>query len=133
MKRAIYRVPAGILSMLTPEQLDALQSVLAQYAFPMPGTIEHDGFALVDGVTQDNFDPAVMPALGMDWECLGLWQWPGSGPLRELVPLAADAMLLHLPDVVTYDQDGEVVDTAPPVLHVPHNWAGWPAIKITPT
>ncbi len=47
MKRLIVSAPSDItLDALTPEQQAALQSVIAQWVQPMPGTIEHDGTIL---------------------------------------------------------------------------------------
>src|SRR5690606_3758213 len=84
MKRAILRLPQGLrFDDLQPEQQAAIMQVFAQFTLPMPGTIAADGYELVDGVTGDNFDPSVMPGLGMDWPVVGLWQWDGRGDLVE--------------------------------------------------
>lgn len=132
MKRAILRLPAGTrFDDLQPEQQAAINSVFAQFVLPMPGTIPAEGYELVDGVTGDNFDPSVMPGLGMDWPIVGLWQWDGTGPLVEIEPYDTEAMLAHLPPVVTYDEDGEPVSSLPQTNpSPPHNWAGWPAVPI---
>ncbi len=129
MKRAIIRVPTGTrYETLTEQQQAAIDSVFAQFVLPMPGTQSADGHELVDGLAGDNFDPSVMPGLGMDWPVVGLWQWAGRGPLTTLQPLDEAALLAHLPPVVTLDDEGEVFATAPPTLHEPHRWAGWPAV-----
>lgn len=130
MIRAIYLLPAGTrIDTLDPEQQQAIQSVNSQWRLPMPGTVPHAGLEVVDGLTDDSFDPLVMPALGLDWQCIGMWQWDGHGGLVTLVPLDMDALYPHLPDVTEYDEDGEVIGTVPAVPHVPHGWAGHPQIS----
>lgn len=130
MKRAILRLPAGTrFELLSPEQQAAINSVFAQFTLPMPGTIPAEGYELVDGVTGDNFDPAVMPDLGMNWPIVGLWQWDGKGALVALEPFDSAAMLAHLPPIVTYDGEGEPVSSLPQHDPTPpHSWAGWPSI-----
>lgn len=131
MIRAIYLIPEGTrIDTLTPEQQQAIQSVNSQWRLPMPGTIPHDGLEVVDGLTDDNFDPLVMPALGLDWQCIGMWQWSGSGELVTLVPLDMDALYPHLPPTPEYDEEGNVVGTVPAEPRVPHSWAGWPSIPV---
>lgn len=129
MKRAIYLIPEGTrIDTLTPEQQAAIQSVHSQWRLPMPGTIPHAGLEVVDGLTDDSFGPLVMPVMGLDWTCIGMWQWDGHGGLVTLVPLDMDALYPHLPETVEYDEDGEVVGTVPATPRVPHGWAGWPPI-----
>lgn len=132
MKRAILRLPEGEnLDTLLPEQIAALQSVNAQFVLPMPGTVPADGFHLVDGVAGDNFDPAVMPSLGMPWEVVGLWQWDGQArEVLALTPLNGETLLRHLPPTYEYDEDGNVTRELPPALHLPHAIAGWPQVPI---
>lgn len=131
MKRAILRLPEDTrFESLTEEQQAAIQSVFAQFVLPMPGTVPADGWELVDGVAQDNFDPTVMPDLGMDWPIVGLWQWDGVGDLVTLVPLNGEIMLQHLPDTHDYDDEGNVIATYAPTLHIPSQWSGWPVPEI---
>lgn len=129
MKRSIWAIPAGTtLDTLTPEQQDAIASVYSQFVLPMPGTIPHAGQEVVDGLTDDTFDPLVMPGLGLDWTCIGMWQWDGHGDVVTLVPLDMDALYPHLPDVVEYDDEGNVTGTSPAERRLPHGWAGWSAV-----
>lgn len=132
MKRAILRLPQGTrFDDLQPDQQAAIMQVFAQFTLPMPGTIPAEGFELVDGVTGDNFDPSVMPDLGMDWPVVGLWQWDGTGGLVEIEPFDTEAMLRHLPPVYTYDDEGNVVSERPQTDPTPpHNWAGWPPVPL---
>jgi len=132
MKRVIMQLPQGLrFDDLQPEQQAAIMRVFAQFTLPMPGTIPADGYELVDGVTGDNFDPAVMDGLGMPWPVLGMWQWDGRGELVEVEPYRADLMLAHLPPVYTYDDDGNVVSERPQTdATLPHNWAGWPQVHV---
>lgn len=128
MKRAILRLPQGTrFENLTEEQQAAIQSVFAQHVNPMPGTVPADGWQLVDGVAGDNFQPEVMPDLGMDWPIVGLWQWDGVGDLVTLVPLDEAALLAHLPPIVEYDDEGNEVSSTPQTeARIPANWSGWP-------
>ena len=129
MKRAIFRLPEGTrYGTLSVQQQEAIRSVFAQFVLPMPGTNAADGFELVDGVTEDNFDPSVMPGFGMDWPVVGLWRWDGDSALAVIEPLDEYALLAHLPPTHDVDDDGQIIATHPPVLHMPHNWAGWPPI-----
>ena len=129
MKRAIFRLPEGTrYSTLTAEQQAAIDSVFAQFVLPMPGTVAADGFELVGGLAFDSFDPAVMPGLGMDWPIVGFWQWNGVDDLAVIKPLDGAVLLAHLPPTHDVDDDGQITATHPPVLHMPHNWAGWPPI-----
>ena len=53
MKRVILKVPAGLtLDQLTQEQQDAIASVFAQYALPMPGTIEYEEITTTESTSQ---------------------------------------------------------------------------------
>lgn len=131
MKRVILSIPEGTtLESLTVEQQVAIRSVFGQFSLPMPGTIPFNLRVLCDAVTADNFDPSVMPGLGIDWPVVGLWQWDGANAPVELQALDSGTLLAHLPDVVTYNEAGEIVSTLPPTLHVPHIWAGWPAVEV---
>jgi len=129
VKRAILRLPAGTrFDTLTAEQQAAISSVFAQFVLPMPGTTVADGYELVDGLAGDNFDPAVMPGLDMDWPVVGLWQWNGAAGLAALQPLDEAVLLAHLAPVVELDADGNVVGSEPAVLRMPHAWSGWPPV-----
>jgi hypothetical protein len=154
MKRLILTSPSGLtIDQLTVEQQAAIQSVFAQYVLPMPGTITtgtstysitrpdpesteevplpdvtttFTGTCILDAVTNDNFDPAVIEPLGLPFVLLGMWQWDGSehSALINLLPLAPE-FINYLPDVTTYDAEGNVISTNPPTLTIPHNWCGW--------
>lgn len=127
MKRALFLIDEGLtLDDLEDYQRDAIASVFAQFVNPMPGTVAYDGRQVVDGITGDNFDPQVMEGLGLYWECVGLWQWDGEGELVNLVPFDGPQFLNYLAPTTVYDEEGNVVDTEPPTLHLPHRWAGWP-------
>ena len=129
MKRAILRVPEGLRFVdLTEEQQLAIESVFAEFVLPLPGTVPAGGYELVGGLTGDNFDPSVMPGLDMDWPIVGVWQWDGDGDQQVIVPLDEAALLAHLPPTYDLDEDGVIIGTHPPVLHMPHNWLGWPPI-----
>lgn len=131
MIRAIYLIPQGTrIDTLTDEQQAAIQAVQSQWRLPMPGTIPHAGLEVVDGLTDDNFDPLVMPILGLDWQCIGMWRWDGHGDVVTLVPLDMDALYPHLPDVIEYDEDGNVTGTSPAERRLPHGWSGWPQPEI---
>jgi hypothetical protein len=127
MKRLIVSAPSDItLDALTPEQQAALQSVIAQWVQPMPGTIEHNGTILIDCVMQDNFDPLAIGELELPFEVVGYWQWDGVDELTALMPLDTAVLANHLPDVIEYDEDGNVIGEHPAELHIPHDWGGWP-------
>lgn len=131
MKRVLLSLPAGLtFDQLTEEQQAALASVMAQYVNPMPNTIEAAGHVLCDALTLDNFDPAVMPGLGLNWPVLGLWQWSGAGDLVTLVPLDPAVLLAHLPPVPVLDGEGNVIGETPPEAKMPHNWGGWPEVVL---
>ncbi|CAP41331.1 hypothetical protein [Bordetella petrii] len=132
MKRAILRLPAGTrFDSLTAEQQAAISSVFAQFVLPMPGTTVADGYELVDGLAGDNFDPAVMPGLGMDWPIVALCQWDEAAGLATIQPLDEAVLLAHLAPVVELDADGNVVGSQPAELDMPHNWAGWPWVDFS--
>jgi hypothetical protein len=127
MKRLIVEIPAGLqFSDLNPEQQAAIQSVFARYVLPMPGTKPHKGFVLCDALVGDNFDPSSMPALGLPWLVIGLWEWGGYGDLTELAEFDSARMLDHIPEPAIYDEEGNQIGTEPPVLHETHTWSGWP-------
>ena len=131
MKRLILTAPTGLtLDQLTPEQQSAIQSVFGQFTLPMPGTIEYNSTAILDAVTADNFNPDVLVPLGLPFTVLGMWQWDGSSDvLVELQPLSPE-FINYLPDAHTYDDEGNVVSTTAPTLHIPHGWCGWPAVQL---
>ncbi len=104
--RTIIRMPVADLA--TSEDAPALQR--------MVGTIEHDGHVLVDILGEP-------PAGQTVWQA----SWDGHGPLIARVPLDEAGLLAHLPGTPEFDDDGEQVGTAPPVLHMPVEIAGWPA------
>ncbi len=128
MKRVLLLVPEGLtFDMLSEEQQAAINSVLGQYANPMPSTIPANGMQIVDAVTADNFDPAVMPQYGIDWPVIGLFQWDGkSTDITALQELKLDLYIQHLPNDVTYDETGKEVSSTPATVHEAHRWAGWP-------
>jgi len=131
MKRLILTCPTGLtLDQLTPEQQAAIQSVFAQFSLPMPGTKEFNSNVILDTITNDNFDPDVLVPLDLPFTILGMWQWDGSSDaLIELQPLDA-GFINYLPDVITYDDEGNVVSTTAPTLHIPHGWCGWPEVTL---
>ena len=127
MKRIIVAAPASIsLDQLTPEQQLGLESVLAQFVMPMPGTKEHEGQQIIDCVMKDNFDPQAITDLGLPFSTMGYWEVQGNDVTTH-VPLDP-GFINFLPDRVTLDEDGNEVSRLPPVLTLPHAWAGWPAI-----
>lgn len=108
-KRVLLLVPESLtFDMLTQEQQAAINSVFGTYVTPMPGTVDVDGLSVCDALTADNFDPTLMPGLGLDWPIMGIWHEDGT----ELHPFNADAFLRHLPEGVPNVE--------------PHMWAGWP-------
>jgi hypothetical protein len=123
MKRLILTAPTGLtLDQLTPEQQVAIQSVFAQFTLPMPGTIEFNATVILDAITADNFNPDVLVPLGLPFGILGMWQWDGSSDvLIELQPLDI-GFINYLPDVHTYDNEGNVLTTTAPTLHIPCGW-----------
>jgi hypothetical protein len=128
MKRIIIQAPEGItLEALTEEQQAAISSVFTQFVLPMPGTQASAGHILIDAVVGDNFDATTIAALGLPFVVFGLWQWDGSGELTELAPLDS-TFIDYLPPTHTYDENGDVLTTLPPTLHLPHNWGGWPGV-----
>ncbi len=157
MKRLILTCPTGLtLDQLTPEQQTAIQSVFAQFSLPMPGTIPFGdsiytitrpdpestfvvplpditttftGLSILDAVTNDNFDPDVITPLGLPFTILGMWQWTGRDGLIELQPLSVE-FVNYLPNIITYDDEGNVLTTTAPTLTIPHGWAGWPEIQL---
>lgn len=128
MKRIIVAAPAGItLDQLTPQQQLGLEAVLAQFVMPMPRTIPHGGQHIIDCVMKDNFDPQAIADLELPFTIMGYWTLDGSGAVQTVTPLDP-GFINFLPDRVTYDEEGMEVSRLPPVLHLPHAWAGWPAI-----
>lgn len=128
MKRIVVAAPASIsFDQLTVEQRLGLEAVLAQFVLPMPGTQEHEGQAVIDCVMKDNFDPQAIADLGLPFTTMGYWSWDGSNPVETVVPLDPD-FINFLPDRVTFDEEGNELSRLPPVLALPHAWAGWPVI-----
>lgn len=128
MKRIIVAAPASItLDQLTADQQLGLEAVLAQFVMPMPGTIPHGGQHIIDCVMKDNFDPQAIADLGLPFTIMGYWTWDGRGAVQTVTPLDQE-FINFLPDRVTLDEDGNEVSRLPPVLTLPHTWAGWPAI-----
>lgn len=127
MKRIIVAAPASItLDQLTSEQRLGLEAVLAQFVMPMPGTIPHDGQHIIDCAMKDNFDPQAIGDLGLPFATMGYWEVVG-GAVATHTPLDP-GFINFLPDRVAYDEAGVEVSRLPPVLHIPHAWAGWPEI-----
>jgi len=159
MKRLILTSPTGLtFDQLTPEQQAGISSVFAQFVLPMPGTKSYGdstytitipdlesttevplpdvietftGLCILDAVTSDNFDPAVIAPLELPFTLLGLWQWTGNihDELITLQPLSPE-FINYLPDVNAYDEEGNVISTNPPTLTIPHNWSGWADVTI---
>jgi hypothetical protein len=128
MKRIIVAAPASItLDQLTTEQQLGLEAVLAQFVMPMPGTIQYGGQHIIDCVMKDNFDPQAIADLGLPFTIMGYWTWDGSGAVQTVTPLDT-GFINFLPDRVTYDEEVNEVSRLPPALHLPHSWAGWPAL-----
>ena len=127
MKRIIVAAPENItLDQLTVDQQLGLEAVLAQFVMPMPGTTPHGGQHIIDCVMKDNFDPQAIADLGLPFTIMGYWEVSGAQVI-EHVPLDPD-FIKFLPDRVTLDEEGNEVSRLPPVLTLPHAWAGWPAI-----
>lgn len=133
MKRAIFILSADTtLEGLTPEQQAAISSVDSQFTLPMPGTQVVADRKVVDGLVSDNFDPAVMSGLGLDWQLLMLVEWDCKAPtLTVLTPLDMDALYPYLPAVPTYDDEGNVTGSQPAPRAMPHQWSGWPPVEVS--
>lgn len=127
MKRIIVAAPASIaLDQLTVDQQLGLEAVMAQFVMPMPGTKSHEGQQIIDCVMKDNFDPQAIVDLGLPFTIFGYWEVSGAQVI-EHVPLDP-GFINFLPDRVTLDEEGNEVSRLPPVLLLPHAWAGWPAL-----
>jgi hypothetical protein len=112
MKRVIIKAPEGIeLNTLTADQQAAIESVYTQFVLPMPGTKPFEEHIIIDAITADNFDPAVIQPLDLPFELMGLWQWDEINELVALYPLD-EAFINFLP------KGSE--------LKLPHGFAGWP-------
>ena len=128
MKRIIVTAPASItLDQLTVDQQLGLEAVMAQFVMPMPGTKSHEGQQIIDCAMKDNFDPQAIADLGLPFTIMGYWTWDGSGAVQTVTPLDP-GFINFLPDRVTLDEEGNEVSRLPPVLTLPHAWAGWPAL-----
>jgi hypothetical protein len=69
--------------------------------------------------------------LGLPFDMMGLWWWDGiSNEILTTFPLDS-SFINYLPDVSITDESGGVVSIETPTLHIPHNWAGWPAANIS--
>lgn len=76
-------------------------------------TSSSTNYMIIDAITQDNYDPATMPGLGLPFTVMGLWQWDLiSANLIEIEPLNESFSNF----TVNKTQD------------IPHNFAGWPLI-----
>lgn len=129
MKRLIVSAPSNItFDDLTAEQKLGLEAVMANYVQPMPGTKEYNSVVVIDCVMKDNFDPQAITDLELPFTIIGYWSWDGSNAPVEIEPLDP-GFINFLPNRVTYDENGDVVSTLPPVFHLPHAWAGWPVIE----
>lgn len=127
MKRVILSVPEGLtFDALLPEQQTAISAVFGQHVNPMPGTQAAGGRQIVDAVTSDKFDPAAIAELALPFDVLALWQWDGD-VLTTVQALAEASWMPYLPDTQIIDAEGVPTGTVPPVFHLPHQWAGWPA------
>lgn len=113
--RVLLLIPEALdFAELSTEQQEAIESVFGNYLKPMPGTHPFMGKVICDAVTADNFDPALMPGLGLDWEIIGMWQDDGAviTPLNEVEYIARIDLI-----------DGEPI----PIIWESHRWAGWPS------
>lgn len=127
MKRIIVVAPENItLDQLTVDQRLGLEAVMAQFVMPMPGTKSYEGQQIIDCAMKDNFDPQALVDLGLPFTIMGYWEVNGAQVI-EHVPLDP-GFINFLPDRVTYDEEGVEASRLPPVLHLPHAWAGWPAL-----
>lgn len=127
MKRIVVAAPANIsFDQLTVEQQLGLEAVMAQFVMPMPGTKSHEGQQIIDCMMKDNFDSQAIADLGLPFTIMGHWEVSGA-QVSEHVPLDP-GFINFLPDRVTYDEEGVEASRLPPVLHLPHAWAGWPAL-----
>lgn len=123
-KRVILSVPENLtFDQLTDIQQSAISVVFGQYVNPMPGTKAYNGYQVVDALTSDNFDPALMPEYDLDWQILAIWH-----DKEVIQAIDEDEFNNYLPDDVEYDANGNILSTTPPTFHFPHNWAGWPEI-----
>lgn len=130
MKRLIVTAPVDIsLDDLNDSQRSGLAAVTANWVQPMPGTKPHDDQIIIDCVMKDNFDPQAITDLELPFSIVGYWSWDGSSAPVEIEPLDP-SFINFLPDRVTYDENGDVASTLPPVFHLPHSWAGWPALEV---
>lgn len=119
MKRLLLKVPEALqFEDLTEEQQAAIQAVFGQWVMPMPGTKAFGGFKIVDAITLDTFDSVALVELALPFEILALW---GEGS----IDLDETEFLKFLQDQIEYDEEGGILNTTPPVFHIPHTWAGW--------
>ena len=151
MIRLILTSPAGFaIDQLTQVQQEVIQSVFAQYVLPMPGTIAYGnstytttvpdpasteenplpdiievftGSVILDAVVYDNFNPQALVQLDLPFAILGQWSWDGKAEVLTTDTPLDPSFINYLPDTIA--EDGTV---APPILHIPHGFAGWPEV-----
>lgn len=146
-KRVILAIPEGLtFEQLSEKQQEAINIVFGQYVNPMPGTITYNGKQLVDALTVDGFNPLLMAEYDIDWDILGLYVYQRGvstyaneegieeqtiiNGVATIQALDETEFLNFLPDVVEYDDAGDVVSTTAPVFHMPHKWAGMPEEEV---
>ena len=131
MQRIILTAPADLTpDQLTPDQQQYMQSVSCQLILPMAGTTTYNGKRIIDAAAADTFDPAMLVTLGLPVAVVGLWHWQGDTSTELTTVQALDPEFInYLPDTIVTDSvTGEVINTAPSILHIPSNIAGWPEI-----
>lgn len=147
-KRVILAIPEGLtFDQLSGTQKNAISIVFRQYVNPMPGTVSYDGKQIVDALTIDGFNPLLMAEYDLaDWEILGLYVYQRGvatytneegveeqtiiNGVATIQVLDETEFLNFLPDIVEYDEAGNVVSTIAPTFHMPHKWAGLPEEKV---
>jgi len=127
MKRLILKAPEALaLTDLTEAQHEAIRVLRGQFVSPMPGTVPHNGYKLMDCVVGDAFDEAILEQLDAPFEVFAQWQWDGNNDdFETLTPLPAE-MIDYLPDISIFDEEGNQIGTKPAELRLPHKFAGWP-------
>jgi len=126
MIRLILTSPEGLtIDQLTQEQQQGINSVFAQYVLPMIGTIAYQDKVILDATVGDNFKPEALVQLDLPFTILGQWAWDGVATSLTEITLLDSSFINYLPDTIA--EDGTV---APPLLHIPHNFAGWPEVVL---
>jgi len=111
VKRVIFTAPEVLeFDALSEPQQAAINSVVAQWVLPMPGSNTHDGQKLGDALVLDTFDPEIIDQLDLPITVVGVYHWDGE-TLDTVAPLGAESLVFV---------GGAQV--------LPHNWAGWPSI-----